>query len=220
MTSGQEKQFLELYGLQKKTYDMWIDYWFQYVAGTWQFWVYVAFIIVPLVVLYFYLDRRKAYFLGFYGFCVHMLAAYIDAYATNKGLWGFPYKAVPVLPASFSIDAVLIPVSFMLTYQWALNRNKNYYLYLTLLSVVFSFGLKPKEQPFFISFYGIFPAWCFTSGSSIFSSISDSRKGSRPYNLSAYSGKKKKPSSLREAIWFFILRTPSTKLQLRGYFIV
>ncbi|WP_134703454.1 CBO0543 family protein [Ammoniphilus sp. YIM 78166] len=143
MTSGQEKQFLELYGLQKKTYDMWTDYWFQYVAGTWQFWVYVAFIIVPLVVLYFYLDRKKAYFLGFYGFCVHMLAAYIDAFGTSKGLWGFPYKAVPVLPASFSIDAVLIPVSFMLTYQWTLNRNKNYYLYLTLLSVVFAFGLKP-----------------------------------------------------------------------------
>ena len=42
-----------------------------------------------------------------------------------------------------SLDGALVPVAFMLVYQWTLNKKKNFYLYAIALSAIFSFGLKP-----------------------------------------------------------------------------
>jgi hypothetical protein len=58
------------------------------------------------------------------------------------GLWEYPYNLVPMLP-SFALDASLVPVLFILLYQWTLNHNKNKYLYPILLSAVLAFIFKP-----------------------------------------------------------------------------
>lgn len=49
---------------------------------------------------------------------------------------------IPVLPG-IAIDSSLVPVCFMLVYQWTLHKNKNYYLYATITAAVFSFIVKP-----------------------------------------------------------------------------
>jgi hypothetical protein len=144
MIEEQEKTLNHLKDIQENLGKDWLEYWHNYSSfDTWQFWVNVTMLILPLVVLYFFMDRRRAFHLGFYGFSIHVLAVYIDATALRYGLWEYPYKAIPFLPISFGLDSSLIPVVYMLVYQWTLNNKKNYYLYTFITSVCFAFIFKP-----------------------------------------------------------------------------
>jgi hypothetical protein len=143
LSPDQSKYLANLNQMQINASYAGIDYWQRYSFGTWQFWVNVAMLILPLVMLYFLIDRKKALLLGFFGFSVHILFTYIDSFGASFGLWNYPFKALPLLPVSFALDVSLVPVSFMLLYQWTLNNNKNYYVYFIGLSVVFAFIFKP-----------------------------------------------------------------------------
>jgi hypothetical protein len=143
------KEQLELYekikSMQEQITQLHADYWQQYSnLGTWQFWViFLLLFIAPLVTLYFLIDRRNMFLLGFYGFNIHVWFGYIDTWGYKQGYWGYPYQLVPFLPGNLSLDAALIPIAFMLVYQWTLKHNKNFYLYTTALSLFLSFIFKP-----------------------------------------------------------------------------
>jgi hypothetical protein len=100
-------------------------------------------LIIPLVFVYFFIDKEKVFQIGFYGFNIHTWFTYSDAIAMRTAHVTYPYQAIPVLPVNFALDASLVPVSFMLLYQWCLNRKKNIFLYGVLLSAFFSFIFKP-----------------------------------------------------------------------------
>lgn len=124
--------------------DSLVTYWREYSSfDTWQFWVCVAALVVPLIVLYFKIDRSKALLLGFYGYSVHIFFTYEDIFGANKTYWFYPYKILPVLSANLSLDVSLIPVTYMLVYQWIIRKNKNYYLYMLALSAFFALVFKP-----------------------------------------------------------------------------
>ena len=108
----------------------------------WQFWVVIMMLIVPLIVLFVSIDKDKTLLLGFFGLNYHIWFAYVNSIGISLGLWEYPYQILSFIP-SFPLDASLVPVSFMLLYQWTLNHKKNIYLYSILLSVFFAFILKP-----------------------------------------------------------------------------
>ena len=118
-------------------------YWALYSGpGTWQFWLVFLLFIIPLVILYFRIDRKKILLMGFYGFNIHVWFGYIDYIGTNHGWWNYPYHLIPFL-RSFVLDGSLIPITFMLVYQWTINHKKNYYLYSFLTAAVLAFIFKP-----------------------------------------------------------------------------
>ena len=129
---------------QEQVADAWINYWIDYSSfDTWQFWVNVSFIIIPLIVLYIFIDKKRVFLLGFYGFNIHVWMVYTDAIGTRFNFFEYPYKAVPFLPIHVGIDTSLVPVSFILLYQWILHKKKNFYLYNFGLILFFSFIFKP-----------------------------------------------------------------------------
>ncbi|MED3575643.1 CBO0543 family protein [Cytobacillus praedii] len=124
------------------------EYWQSYSCfDSWQFWILIFMLVAPLIVLFIFIDKRKMLLLGFYGLIIHVLMFYLDVIARDFGLWDYPYHIVPLLP-SFTLDASLIPVAYMLVYQWTLNNKKNFYLHSLLLSAIFAFGIKAIMQFF------------------------------------------------------------------------
>jgi hypothetical protein len=124
--------------------ERWIDYWQEYSNfTTWQFWIGVAMLVIPLVLLILFIDRKKIFHLGFYGFSIHIFFAMTDAFGVLRGLWIYPYKLLPALPASLSLDSSFVPVSFIFLYQFILNKGKNYYIWMLLLCLAFAFFIKP-----------------------------------------------------------------------------
>ncbi|MFD1039454.1 CBO0543 family protein [Virgibacillus byunsanensis] len=134
-----------------------IEYWKSFSDfGIWQFWVVILMLIIPLIVLFISIDKGKMLLLGFFGLNYHIWFAYVNSFGISLGLWEYPYQIVPFLP-SFALDASLVPISFMLLYQWTLNHKKNIYLYSILLSGIFAFVLKPimVNLHFFHMFKGV-----------------------------------------------------------------
>ncbi|MDD9265736.1 CBO0543 family protein [Paenibacillus sp. GCM10023248] len=149
MTPEQQHVFEELLTKEKSISTSWVDYWHQFSnAQTWQFWFNLALLLLPLVVLWFALDRKKALQIGFYGFSIHMMATYIHMFGERNYIWAFPYKIVPYLPTSITLDASFNPIVLMLVYQWTLNHKKNYYLYSAIMCALFSFVFKPLLSVF------------------------------------------------------------------------
>jgi hypothetical protein len=144
----------------------WIEYWLEHSHYyTWQFWVVLAMFVIPLIILIVFIDRRKIFLLGFYGYSVHVFFSYTDIYGANNGFWTYPYKLLPILPASITLDASLIPVIYILYYQYLLNHRKNYYLWMLGLCLTLAYVLKPLmvglglfhfggKENFFILFLG------------------------------------------------------------------
>ncbi|SFI36716.1 hypothetical protein SAMN02799624_00627 [Paenibacillus sp. UNC496MF] len=144
MTTEQESAFRKTVRMLKDTTDAMSDYWTSYSnLGTWQFWLLLVLLIVPLIVLCAYLDRSKALLIGFYGLNVHAWFHYSDLATTTHGLTNYPYKFMPFLPVGLALDTSIVPVTYMLLYQWTVNRGKSYYLYAVLMSALFAFVVKP-----------------------------------------------------------------------------
>ncbi|MFS0639169.1 hypothetical protein AB1K84_25175 [Mesobacillus foraminis] len=144
MTKEQGKRLNEILDLQEKVVSMWLDYWKDFSHfGTGPFWVIVLMLVVPLVFIYFKIDRTRAFHIGFYGFNIHTWFTYSDAMAMRTGHVYYPFQAIPVMPVNFALDASLVPVTFMLVYQWCINKNKNVFLYGVFTSAFFSFLFKP-----------------------------------------------------------------------------
>ncbi|MDC3418000.1 CBO0543 family protein [Aquibacillus salsiterrae] len=144
MYDTQKQLFNELNQKQAELTKRFIDYWLEYsFFDSWQFWCTLAMLVVPLILLYFKMDRSKALLLGFFGFNVHVWFTYIDTFGVKLNFWNYPYQVIPIMGVNFGLDVSFIPVLFMFLYQWIINNDKNFYLYFTLLSLTLAFGLKP-----------------------------------------------------------------------------
>jgi hypothetical protein len=149
MLDEEQGQLRDLTERMSSVTNDWNEYWSSHSSfDSWQFWVSLVILSVPLIILIFTIDKRQVFRIGFYGLVIHVFALYSDLYGTTHSMWAYPYKVFPFPPASFGLDASLIPVSYMLVYQWTYNRKKNYYLYIVMVAVVFSFLLKPLFSAF------------------------------------------------------------------------
>ncbi|MCI3919676.1 hypothetical protein MO973_05445 [Paenibacillus sp. TRM 82003] len=144
METGQSDALAKLTRMHEDVLDTTVQYWQTYSHwGTWQFWALAGMIVLPLAALYFLIDRRKALLVGFFGFNVHAWFHYADLFFVSRGLITYPYKLFPWLPSSISLDTAFVPVTFMLLYQWALQRNRPFFVYGVAYSAFLSFLFKP-----------------------------------------------------------------------------
>ncbi|WEG12488.1 hypothetical protein PU629_20695 [Pullulanibacillus sp. KACC 23026] len=121
-------------------------YWNHYSnLGTWQFWVIVATLILPLVLLYFTVDRRRIFEIFFFGYTIHVLWTYSDIVLEKYNLFIHTYLLAPFFPIALNMTTSVLPVGFLLVYQYCTNRQKNFYLYTLVLSAFFSFVLGTIE---------------------------------------------------------------------------
>ncbi|MBM4761235.1 hypothetical protein [Bacillus sp. B15-48] len=122
------------------------EYWLEWsLYTTFEFWFMVVLFIAPLVFVLIKIDKNKIFLIGFYGYSIHMTVGYIDMFGRNLGFWNFPFPLIPGLPG-LVLDSSIVPVVFMMVYQWTLNRNKNFYLYSFLTAAFFAFIFKPLME--------------------------------------------------------------------------
>ncbi|MFP3471686.1 hypothetical protein R0J90_16710, partial [Micrococcus sp. SIMBA_144] len=88
----------------------------------WKFWLVALMILIPLVLLYIYIDREITILLVFFGLNYHTWFAYINGLGINIGLWDYPYPFIPLL-SGLAVDASLLPVFYIFLYQWTKRHN-------------------------------------------------------------------------------------------------
>ncbi|WP_010093560.1 hypothetical protein [Ornithinibacillus scapharcae] len=136
----------EIYGKSNELNTTLISYWKEYSSiDSWQFWFVLGLLVIPLIILYFAIDRTKLLEILFFGLTIHMLWTYTDILLGSTTLFVHQYFIFPLLPYALSISSSVLPVGFMLIYQYCLNYDKNFYLYSIFLSALFSFGFLSVE---------------------------------------------------------------------------
>lgn len=123
------------------------SYWNAYShVGTWQFWFIAISLILPLIILFFTVDKRRIFELFFFGFVVHMLWSYTLLALSSYNLFTHTYFLTPLLPFGLNVSASALPVGFLLVYQYCTNRGKNFFICALLISAVFAFGFSNLEE--------------------------------------------------------------------------
>ncbi|QHS21762.1 hypothetical protein GWK91_01855 [Virgibacillus sp. MSP4-1] len=136
-----------IYKTDEKLNSTLIEYWKQYsYFDTWQFWFVAAMLVGPLIILFVSIDRSRIFEILFFGYTVHMLWGYTDTILGSTSLFVHHYFLIPLLPFALSLNASVLPVGFMLVYQYCVNHDKNYYLYITITSAIFAFGFATLEK--------------------------------------------------------------------------
>lgn len=143
MNERQQGLLTQIRSMKEDVLQLQTDYWVSFSDfGTWQFWVVLAALIVPLILLILFIDRKNILLLLFFGINYHLWFQYVDSIQITMGLHEYPYELFPFL-SSIALDGSLVPVVFIFMYQWVLNHDKNIYLYASLLSAVLAFVVKP-----------------------------------------------------------------------------
>lgn len=137
----------EIYVKTEEFNELVSSYWNAYSnMGTWQFWVTLLLFVLPLVLLFYKVDRGRIFEVLFFGYTVHILWTYASLILERNNFMIHPYFLSPALPYSLNMTVSILPVSFLLLYQYTTKHNKNFYLYSILLSAVFAFGFTTIEK--------------------------------------------------------------------------
>lgn len=137
----------EIYAKTEEFNELISSYWNAYSnIGTWQFWVTLLLFIIPLVFLFFKVDRERIFEVFFFGYTVHILWTYASMILERKNFMNHIFFLSPTLPYSLNITVSILPVAFLLLYQYTTKHKKNFYVYSILLSAVFAFGFATIEE--------------------------------------------------------------------------
>lgn len=138
---SEEQLYKKIYDVKEHLAKLHRDFWNDYSDfETWYFWFNLLSIFLPLLILYFLLDRKRIFEISFYGFTAHILWANLDNILASQNYLIHPHSLSYLLPVGFSVTTVIFPVTFMLVYQYCTKHNKNILIYFIGASVIFGFG--------------------------------------------------------------------------------
>ncbi|UJL47276.1 hypothetical protein KFZ58_05025 [Virgibacillus sp. NKC19-16] len=138
---SEAQMYQRIYELREQLSDAYSNYWNLYSdMSTWFFWFNLASVVIPFIILYFAIDRERLFEISFYGYTVHVLWSNVDNFLTAQNYLSHPHTLTGFIPAGVTVTAVVLPVTFMLLYQYCTNKGKNFYLYAIVASFIFGCG--------------------------------------------------------------------------------
>lgn len=117
-------------------------------SPTW--WVSVGLLIIPLVVWWKLVDKRRLLKICVFGLLANVAASFLDVLGTDYVLWEYPVHTLPKLSLLIPVDYVIVPVVGMMIYQ-KFAGWKAFLLACTAASAVMSFLCEP-----FAAFIGMY----------------------------------------------------------------
>ena len=128
--------------LQLQLRDISINYWTDHVFNTWQWWFNIAILILPVILWWKLVDKKKLMEIIVYGSMVSALAVYFDSIGETSVLWEYPYLICPIDYILVDVDYAILPVLYMLVYQYFPSWN-GFIVVNTVLSAIYSFLVEP-----------------------------------------------------------------------------
>ncbi|RSL33332.1 hypothetical protein D7Z54_10170 [Salibacterium salarium] len=129
-----------------ETYERYIqlqeEHYFENVLFSYQWWILVFIPIVLWVTWALLVDKTRMNSILLAGLLATLLAVVLDDIGLSLGLWQYPYRIVPFTSRLNPIDIGIIPVFYMLVYQY-FQSWKVYTIIITLLSLFAVFMAEP-----------------------------------------------------------------------------
>lgn len=128
--------------LQRQLVSASMDYWFKHVFNTWQWWLNIGTLILPIILWWKLVNRKKLLEIIVYGFFASGLAVLFDVIGETTVLWDYPYLVIPMDYILIDTDYSVLPVIYMLVYQY-FPSWKGFIIANIVVSAVFAFLAEP-----------------------------------------------------------------------------
>lgn len=119
-----------------------IENWLGEGLGSWRWWTLVILLIFPWFPWFKLAHKKQLSELTLFGLIVMILAITLDELGFELSLWNYPVDVIPLLPRLSSVDYAVVPVIYMLIYQY-FPTWKSFFWTLAVVSAVFSFVVEP-----------------------------------------------------------------------------
>lgn len=138
---SEEKLYNKIYKVKERLAQLQEDYWNNFSDfETWYFWFNLLSIFLPLLLLYVLLDRKRIFEISFYGYTMHVIWSNVDNILSSNNYLLHPHSIIFLLPVGFTVTTVILPVVYMLVYQYCTTRDKNIFIYFLGTSILMAFG--------------------------------------------------------------------------------
>ena|SRR5699024_2715685 len=135
----------ELYEAQQYYFDVTYDRWINDVLFTFNWWFLLLILIVPLFIWWKWVDKTRIMEIVLVGLLIGILATFLDLTGIFLSVWTYNYTLIQFFPSFNPVNFSLLPVSYMLLYQWV----PQWKWFIILLTFAAAFGAFLAE-PLFI----------------------------------------------------------------------
>lgn len=143
--NGKTVSYQEVIEARRELQRLSLEHWLQDDLHKWTWWLNVVLTIVPWIIWWKLVDRKRIFEILAYGLLVTMTSTLMDVCGTQAVLWGYPDVMFPFIPRLFPMDYVLIPVIYMLVYQY-FSGWKSFIIASIIMAAGFAFIAEPAME--------------------------------------------------------------------------
>ncbi|QOR68126.1 hypothetical protein IM538_08460 [Cytobacillus suaedae] len=116
--------------------------WFHYELFTFEWWILVIFTVAPWILWIMLANRQKMLETVLVGTLAIIPTTLLDSIGLQYEFWIYPTQLLPVAPRAIPFDMSMVPVAFMLIYQY-FETWKSYTIALLVTSTLYAFVGEP-----------------------------------------------------------------------------
>lgn len=138
-------QYDEILAVQSHLHELQYAHFLQYELFTYQWWTLLGVLIMPWLIWWKLVDKRRTGIILAYGIYIMFVVTAMDAIGSALQLWIYPIKLLPVIPDSVGLDWGLLAVTDMLIYQY-FQRWKSFVMAEVVAAAFLAFVGKPLGE--------------------------------------------------------------------------
>lgn len=132
----------KVFQLEQEVFRIDQEGWLKHELFTWQWWLLVAFLILPWVVWGKLVNPRKLMAIVQFGLFTCIITVYLDVVGMKYGFWRYPFQLFPLTPRAIAFDMSMVPVAYMIIYQF-FTTWKRFTIALIIMACLFAFIGEP-----------------------------------------------------------------------------
>jgi hypothetical protein len=132
----------KVFQLEQEAFRIDQEGWLKHELFTWQWWLLVAFLILPWVLWGRIVNRRKLMAIVQVGLLTCIITVFLDVVGMKYGFWRYPFQLFPLTPRAIAFDMSMVPVAYMIIYQY-FTTWRSFSISLIIMAVLFAFIGEP-----------------------------------------------------------------------------
>ncbi|WP_421378205.1 CBO0543 family protein [Bacillus salacetis] len=116
--------------------------WYIYEFLTAEWWLLLCFFIFPWIIWVVLKKRKWMVESILFGLMIMLITVLLDTVGLQFGVWEYPIVFVPVIPRAFPFDLSMVPVPYMLMFQY-FRTWKSFSTALIVMAAAYAFIGEP-----------------------------------------------------------------------------
>ena len=140
--SGKSDNLQKVNDLEKESMLLDVQGWLNYDVFTFDWWLLLAFFILPWIIWIKLVDRKRIVEILLFGMFIIKITTLTDILGTELDFWRYPTSLIPIFPRAFPFDVSMVPVGMMLLFQF-FSTWKSFVKSLVIMAALYAFVGEP-----------------------------------------------------------------------------